>query len=384
MGEASSGERHPADAAARTGTGAGADRPARVPGADGAGAAPAGRRRGLDLSVPQVAGSAVAAVVAAKLASNLGVYGTIAGAGVVSALGTCGGSVLQYVFRHTGRRVQEAAVQAGPAARRALSRSDPSYRATFAPGTKDLDRKASAPHTTAGQDPNRTAAHPAGAGQNPDRAAAPYGTAGQDGDRTAAHPAGAGHGPNRTAAPYAAAGHDPSLTAASPAGAGRPSGVAGGYDGYGAATSYRAGRRRGGRRTVVAVALAFGLTMAGITGYEALAGENLSGHGGTTIGNALTGHGTGRSGGGSHPAGTDSPAPSAPTPSAPGRRHPGSGEPSSPHPATTAPGGGAQVTPSPAQTGPGTPPATPAPSPTATGGGDPTATAPQSPQPGDG
>lgn len=68
-----------------------------------------GKGRRLDLSVPQVAGSAVAAVVAAKLASNLGVYGTIMGAGVVSVLGTCGGSLLQHVFHRTGRHVHEVA-----------------------------------------------------------------------------------------------------------------------------------------------------------------------------------------------------------------------------------------------------------------------------------
>lgn len=68
-----------------------------------------GEGRRLDLSVPQVAGSAVAAVVAAKLASNLGVYGTIMGAGVVSVLGTCGGSLLQHVFHRTGRHVHEVA-----------------------------------------------------------------------------------------------------------------------------------------------------------------------------------------------------------------------------------------------------------------------------------
>lgn len=48
------------------------------------------RKKRLDLSVPQVAGSAVAAVVAAKLASYFGVYGTILGAGLVSVVATSG------------------------------------------------------------------------------------------------------------------------------------------------------------------------------------------------------------------------------------------------------------------------------------------------------
>ncbi|NUS16068.1 MAG: hypothetical protein HOY69_32495, partial [Streptomyces sp.] len=88
-------------------------------------AAPGGKpeKARLDLNVPQVAGSAVAAVVAAKLASNLGVYGTIIGAGVVSILGTCGGTILQHVFRRTGRHVQEVAVQARPGARRVRERT---------------------------------------------------------------------------------------------------------------------------------------------------------------------------------------------------------------------------------------------------------------------
>ena len=57
-----------------------------------------GESRRIDLSVPQVAGSALAAVVAAKLASSFGVYGTIAGAGLISVVATCGGSVLQHFF----------------------------------------------------------------------------------------------------------------------------------------------------------------------------------------------------------------------------------------------------------------------------------------------
>ncbi|MCS0604589.1 hypothetical protein NX794_25720 [Streptomyces sp. LP11] len=80
-----------------------------------------GRKR-IDLSVPQVAGSALAAVVAAKLASYFGVYGTIVGAGVVSVVATCGGTVFQHFFKHTGEQLREKATvtarpreQVGPA-----------------------------------------------------------------------------------------------------------------------------------------------------------------------------------------------------------------------------------------------------------------------------
>ncbi|MET7684683.1 hypothetical protein [Streptomyces sp. NPDC005423] len=72
------------------------------------------RRRRIDLSMAQVAGSAVAAVTAAKLASYFGVYGTILGAGVVSVIATCGGTVFQHFFRRTGEQLRETKASAGP------------------------------------------------------------------------------------------------------------------------------------------------------------------------------------------------------------------------------------------------------------------------------
>ncbi|MFJ2278541.1 hypothetical protein ACIOEZ_30835 [Streptomyces sp. NPDC087866] len=69
------------------------------------------KERRIDLSLPQVAGSAVAAVAAAVAASQLGVYGTIAGAGVMSVVATCGGSVFQHFFRRTGEQIREVTVQ---------------------------------------------------------------------------------------------------------------------------------------------------------------------------------------------------------------------------------------------------------------------------------
>ncbi|KUJ68757.1 hypothetical protein ACZ90_17320 [Streptomyces albus subsp. albus] len=72
-------------------------------------------KRRLELSVAQVAGSAMAAVAAAVLASKLGVYGTILGAGVVSVVATTGGSVFQHLFRRTGEQLREAKEQAWPA-----------------------------------------------------------------------------------------------------------------------------------------------------------------------------------------------------------------------------------------------------------------------------
>lgn len=63
----------------------------------------------LDLSAAQVAGSSLATVAAALLASRLGVYGTILGAGVVSVVATAGGPVVQHFFRRTGDRLRGTA-----------------------------------------------------------------------------------------------------------------------------------------------------------------------------------------------------------------------------------------------------------------------------------
>ena len=70
------------------------------------------RRRTLDLSVTQVAASALAAVVGAVLASELGVYGTIIGAAVVSTGATVGSALFQHLFRRTGEQLRDLATSA--------------------------------------------------------------------------------------------------------------------------------------------------------------------------------------------------------------------------------------------------------------------------------
>ncbi|MGW1983688.1 hypothetical protein ACWCPJ_14660 [Streptomyces collinus] len=142
----------------------------------------AGRKR-IDLSVPQVAGSALAAVVAAKLASYFGVYGTILGAGVVSVVASCGGTLFQHFFRRTGEQLREA---------------KPPVR------------------------------------------------------------------PRREGAPAP--------------------------DGFGEGTVYRS-RTRTWRRPVVAAAVVFSVTMAGITAYELVSGSSFSGGRGTTVSDAVGEHG---------------------------------------------------------------------------------------------
>ncbi|WP_371676299.1 hypothetical protein [Streptomyces sp. NBC_01276] len=86
--------------------------------------------RKLDLSVTQIAGSSLATVAAALLASKMGVYGTILGAGVVSVVATAGGPVIQHVFRRTGDQLRGSA-RAG-AARVQSSAAGP------APGPGDI------------------------------------------------------------------------------------------------------------------------------------------------------------------------------------------------------------------------------------------------------
>ncbi|WP_436845594.1 hypothetical protein [Streptomyces shenzhenensis] len=166
------------------------------------------RRRRIELSVPQVAGGAVAAVVAAKLASYFGVYGTILGAGVVSVVATCGGSLFQLFFSRTGEQIRGAAVAARP-----------KEQAPPAPGE------------------------------------------------------------------------------------------------FTEGTVYRA-RIRSWRRPVLAAALVFGVTMAGITTYELVSGDSFSGGTGTTVSDAVRGSTSSKSGGDSPASTPESPATPSDTPSA--------------------------------------------------------------------
>ncbi|MFJ4773563.1 hypothetical protein ACIP88_31385 [Streptomyces uncialis] len=258
-----------------------------------------GRKR-LDLSVPQVAGSAVAAVVAAKLASNVGVYGTIIGAGLVSIVATCGGSVFQHFFARTGERVRDAAVQSMPKGRQVPLPGDPEG----VPGDPDPTRVIDARDPARAQvpDPARTQLL---AAVDPE-ATARFGTAGP------------GHPPGRdtptrllgTVRPSHLDGDHPDGGRADrgggPYGPHDGDGVGGDeYGEYGESTVHRARTRRW-KRPLIAAAVVFGVTMGGITTYELVSGETFSGGGkGTTIGEAVTGD----SGRGARP---DAPAPEAP------------------------------------------------------------------------
>ncbi|WP_225827038.1 hypothetical protein [Streptomyces naphthomycinicus] len=213
-----------------------------------------GRKR-IDLSVPQVAGSALAAVVAAKMASYFGVYGTILGAGVVSVVATCGGTLFQHFFRRTGEQFRE---------------------------------KAAVPVRTREQAPPSPGEFTEG-------------------------------------------------------------------------TVYRA-RVKSWRRPLVAAALVFGVTMAGITTYELVSGNSFSGGTGTTVSDAVGGRGSSAGKSGDAPAPSDEPSPRR-TPS--GDAGDGTVRETPPAPGGS-PGGAASVTPgeeptggpdtrSPAPSAPGTP-----------------------------
>lgn len=223
----------------------------------------AGRKR-IDLSVPQVAGSALAAVVAAKLASYFGVYGTILGAGVVSVVATCGGTLFQHFFKRTGEQLREATVAGRP-----------------------RDQVPPAP-----------------------------------GEFTEG-------------------------------------------------TVYRARVRKTWRRPVVAAAMVFGVTMAGITTYELVSGNSFSGGTGTTVSDAVTGRGSSASTS-EAPLGSDAPAGSDATPvpsDTPSREHAPDAGGGTTHSATPEPGhapsgepGGPSPSPTPTPSGSTQAPTTPEPS----------------------
>ncbi|MFG2538083.1 hypothetical protein ACGFU4_22910 [Streptomyces sp. NPDC048511] len=234
------------------------------------------KERRIDLSLPQVAGSAVAAVAAAVMASQLGVYGTIAGAGVMSVVATCGGSVFQHFFRRTGEQIREVTVQVKhPAGRQVTVRTRepatppvrPEDDATRVLRTVDAD----ATRVLRTDDPDATRAV---------RAVDPEATRAL----RAADP-----GTDRTTV----------LRQVRPGGTGAVGAVT--DDSYSDARTHGT-RVRGWKRSALAATGVFVLSMAGITVYEMASGHDLGGNGGTTIGSVVSGERHG---------GTTSPSPSS-------------------------------------------------------------------------
>lgn len=228
--------------------------------------------RRLELSVAQVAGSALAAVTAAVLASKLGVYGTIIGAGVMSVVATTGGSVFQHLFRRTGEQLREASGPGRPRTRQIrLAPPDTSGAG---------ERGGARPSPT---DPEtRRLGQPAGPGRSPSStgSAARRGQVTRDQDtRVFGQPAGRVDQPTRhlRRAPVATPGD----------------GETGEDAEFSTPTTYGT-RIRGWKRPVLAAGAAFVLAMGVITGIEWLSGGPVSNvwggdRGGTTISRTVPG-----------------------------------------------------------------------------------------------
>lgn len=253
------------------------------------------KERRIDLSLPQVAGSAVAAVAAAVLASQLGVYGTIAGAGVMSVVATCGGSVFQHFFRRTGEQIREVTVQVThpegrqvtvhtkettPAGRRgAARRSEPepaedatTVLPTVDPGTvPEVVPDAESTQLLKPVDTDRTQMLDLGDARTRMLRVPPSGAPGGPGtdDRTETHP-----GADDRTRVLPAAGADRAVP----------------DDAFSDGVTHGT-RMRGWKRPALAAAAVFAVSMAGITAFEMISGNDLSGGQGTTLSSVVRGGG---------------------------------------------------------------------------------------------
>ncbi|MEU7598006.1 hypothetical protein AB0B79_34020 [Streptomyces sp. NPDC039022] len=299
------------------------------------------KEKRLDLSVPQVAGSALAAAVAAFLAGKLGVYGTIIGAGVVSVVATTGGSVFQHLFRRTGEQLKEVAtVGTRPKPRRSsVSRRTPGA----GPGTgmvlPTFDRQGAEDEITS------VAAKDEGRAGDTDRTqllpqADPARASGADAgaaDKTQLVP----RLDDRTMAlGQARPGHPPAGATAVPQRADEVS------------TATYGTRLRGWKRPALAALAVFVLSMGAVTCVELLTGKDAAGGPGTSVGNVFGGNGhksepkappatdrpsPGTSHGDGSTGGTPSPGPSGSTGTGTGDGDTGStGKPSTPTPSPDA------------------------------------------------
>ncbi|MEU6084076.1 hypothetical protein [Streptomyces sp. NPDC047108] len=301
----------------------------------------------LDLSMAQVAGSAIAAVVAALLAGKLGVYGTVLGAGIVSVVASTGGSVFQHFFKRTGEQIRDVTEQAKPKARQV-------------PVDDADDDHTLAGHAGSAADP--TMALP--------RLGAPPTAEAEEEDRTRlleqieatqmlprADPAAAGDGAHgsSSSSPFDATTMLPQVrestssadaTELMPHAHGRSGHPADGHDpADGPPDAYTHGtthgtRLRGWKRSMLAALAVFVLAMGTITVIELVTGSTASGAGGTTVGR-IVGGGNGGSGGGDDGRQPEAPAPS-PSSSSSGSGHDSGGAPDgrqSPDPSHSKSGG---------------------------------------------
>ncbi|MCX5310157.1 hypothetical protein [Streptomyces sp. NBC_00154] len=206
------------------------------------------KERRIDLNVPQVAGSAVAAIAAAVAASQLGVYGTILGAGVMSVVATCGGSVFQHFFRRTGEQIREVTVYTRET--RDTRGAREAYGSGSGPRLSDGSVNVTTVLRTVTADPDRT----------------------------------------QLLEPLTDNGIRP--LASCPAA----------LDEEFTASTTHGTRIRGWKRPALGAVAVFAVSMAGITTYELISGNDLSGGQGTTVGSVVRG--------GPQGPGHDDPAPS--------------------------------------------------------------------------
>ncbi|MFF7258387.1 hypothetical protein [Streptomyces microflavus] len=336
------------------------------------------KERRIDLSLPQVAGSAVAAVAAAVAASQLGVYGTIAGAGVMSVVATCGGSVFQHFFRRTGEQIREVTVQVThPEGRQVTVHT----KETTPAGHRGAERRTEPEQAPV--DDATTVLPTVDPGTVPEVVPDAESTRQlrpADPDRTQLLDLGDARTRMLRAQPGAGAGSDPDrrrLLPQAPSGAavtgGRPTG-----DGFTEGTT-RGTRLRGWKRPALAAAAVFAVSMAGITAFEMISGNDLSGGQGTTLSSVVRG-------GGDRDQGPADPTPSGDT-GRDGRdeqQDPGDGNGSAP---ATDPGDGPTASPDPGTGTGGENPSTgttPTPTPSHSGGGTTPAPTPTPSTPGDG
>lgn len=255
------------------------------------------RERRIDLSPPQVAGSAVAAVAAAVAASQLGVYGTILGAGVMSVVATCGGSVFQHFFRRTGEQIREVTVQVKHPGREVTVHT----RQTRDGGDPDAEWVTSgrrvALRETAGSADATAMLRPLDATtvlRQVDPSARGEASGPKDADATAVlRPVDA-----TTVLRKVTADPDRTQLIQSPAGTRRLTAATSPDEEFTQATTHGT-RIRGWKRSALGAALVFVVSMIGITTFELVSGNDLSGGQGTTVGSVVRGE---RGSGSSDPA----------------------------------------------------------------------------------